>query len=226
LTLPFFLAAPAQADPITFIFGGRLSIVDPELRPKFSIGENFFGRFTYESSTPPTDRSNSENAFYLAAVTHFSVNFGVAGLEYEASLANGETGDIVVNNLINTDTFVVQAGMFSLVGDDSLSGPSVGGLPPVAAVVNIFSPLGVTSGFDSAIPLPTSLPPEIFSEEALYLYFGTQFQALVAGPIFTRSQIDPPPFVAPEPGSLTLLALGAGIVAAFRRCKRDKRFSC
>jgi hypothetical protein len=198
LALPFCLAGPAQAAPISYNFSGEWFAVDPLLSSQF--GQTFGGSFTYESSTPPI--GNAHLAFYNA-VTAFSLTTG----SYTATLSSPSgvplSIEISVSGL-DCQNF----NLLNLSAMNGLSGPPVDGFPLVGAELDLAD--CETSPLVSAIPLPTSIDFHGFSELRLHLGGGAlgRLTSLTLVPTI------------PEPTALALYVIGGGVFALFQRRKR------
>ena len=207
LAVPFCLASPARAAPISHTFSGYWDTVDPLLSPTFSVGHAFAGSFTYESSTPPIFH-NPSTAFYNG-ITAFSLTTG----SYTATLSSPSgvplSIEIFVGEL-DCQTF----DLHNLNAANGLSGPPVGGFPLVGAAIFLHD---CESPLDSAIPLPTVLDFRVGVGNTSALFFGFEGHSLIG----ELSTLEPAPTI-PEPTALALFAVGGGVFAWFRRRKHAR----
>ena len=237
LALPFWLAAPAQAFPVSFNFSGVLKFVDPQLGPPpggiFQNENPFSGNFAYESSTMGAPGIIPQFAKYNA-LTDFRVTIQVApsSLSNETitftttlSSPNGAVDSVEINNQKaqggSTDLFAVRASAAAGLGGSNSS--NLPGLPVAQAIVRLLDTSATVFGPDNAIlALPTNLNLSQFDGDgALFvLSFDTGPNARfaeVAGPLSTLEPV-------PEPGTLLLFGTtiaGLGLGARWRRRRQN-----
>lgn len=188
----------AQAAPVTYYFGGQLSWVHPDLSPTLSVGNEFNGTFTYESTTVDSSPADPNRGYYAPgpafAVTINALTFSIAG---------GGSGSVsVVNDLSGTDKFdAASAGSattgsindyipyaFFLLMDDYTGSAFISdALPAFEVDLALFD----VSGF------------ELFLENRGALDSG----ASIHGSLSYLSLTAPNATSIPEPGSLALLGL-------------------
>ena len=209
LAVPFWLAGPAQAAPISFSFSGSLDSVDPLLSSEFSVGQAFSGSFTYESSTAPTGDSDADVAFYHA-VTAFSVTTG----SYTATSSSPSGAAFSISIFAGFDC---QSLLVNVAQTDGLTGPPVAGFPLSGAGIELND--SCNAAFQPAIPLPTSLSLSALGEGGFAVFFLHFAGQDVGGPLSTLTPAPP----IPEPTALALFAIGGGVFAWFRRRKQVKQ---
>jgi len=217
LALPFWLAGPAQATPVQFLFSGTLNSVTPGL-PLFQVGNPFSGTFTYESSTTANPGSIPQQAFYNA-LTDFTVTIQIVPnaitFSTSKSAPSGAPNSVVIENHEagggGIDVFRVQA-------LPPFSGSNLPLFLVTSAVVALQdNSASVFGPDDTIVPLPTSLNLSQFSSELFGLNFansaGDQFQA--RGPLnnLVRTPV-------PEPTTLLLFGSTIAVLGLARWARR------
>lgn len=199
--LALLAAGMAQAAPVTYYFGGQLTYVDSLLSPTLSVGNDFNGTFTYESTTPDSSPADPNRGFYGPGPA-FAVT--VNGLPF--SIAGGGSGSVAVyNDVFGIDSFTVGS------GDTATTGSGINGYLPSAFFINmnttVTTPLALTS---DALP-SAELDLALFDFSNFEIYFENPRQLFqlvnIAGPLVYLSLTDPNANSIPEPGSLALLGL-------------------
>jgi hypothetical protein len=240
LALPFWVAGPAQAAPISFAFSGTLDSVDSQLNSVFVTGQTFSGNFTYESSAIVSSTQVQGTFFdkpfgsaFYDAVTALSATVQVAPSSLSQqqitfttifSSTGGAKNSVVVNHTpaggaLGSDFSSFGVQLFASAGFIGSKG-SVGGSPLESVIVFLANHnASVSDAFPP--PLPTSLNLSQFDSTGFRLVFtnlgdpDTFF--IASGPLST---------LAPIPEPTTLLLFGstiAGIGLARWRQRRRKQ---
>jgi hypothetical protein len=205
------LALPlaASAATITVTFSGTVSFVATELDAFFDEGDPVSGSFTIDTAIGDLLPGNPVVGLYPGAASNLAFDFG----GYVAS-ADGPAG---------TQVQVENDAMGGAPFDRFIASKTCNNTC-TAATLDIWSLVGMTflvSDSTAAVfsddSIPLSLDLADFNQRAASLEFvdpertsGPTVSALLTAVTYT----------VPEPGTLALLALGAGLLAALRRRRR------
>jgi hypothetical protein len=207
LALLFWLAGPAQAAPVSFIFSGALDNVDPTDQ-LFSKGDRFSGSFTYESLAQDQPGASREIAVY-DALTAFRVtiqaapNITVTTIFSSPPSAAGAVR--IENNNGGRDLFdlVLSNDCLTVTGSQSHNCLTGSEINITGVRVNLTDDSGsvFTAGTNPVVPLPTSFNLSQFSSSKFTLE-----GAGVSGPFET---LEPGQPAQPVPEPTTFLLFGA-----------------
>ncbi|MBM4411768.1 MAG: PEP-CTERM sorting domain-containing protein [Chloroflexi bacterium] len=207
-------AVPAAAAPITFVYSGTLTSVDPALASVLHVGDPFSGSYTFESTTPsdgfdPGTRENYLNAVtaHWGTVGSYSYTFNpLGGLAYYGFPLNQSRVE-VANNYFPDDSFGFVA---------TATGLAIG--PQQLRAVGVFG-YDASQSMLSGTALPLTPPGPLSSSFFLLKFFqdGDPFGVNALG-TFDTFEVPAEPSAVPEP--TTLLLVGSGLAAAARRRRR------
>lgn len=214
--LALLAAGMTQAAPVTYYFGGQLTYVDSLLSPTLSVGNDFNGTFTYESTTPDSSPADPNRGFYGPGPA-FAVT--VNGLPF--SIAGGGSGSVAVyNDVFGDDTFSVSS------GDSAATGSGINGYLPSVFVIHLNTTV-ITPSALSSDALPSSeLDLALFGFSSFQIFFQNQdslrIDVNIDGLLSYLSLTDPNAATSiPEPGTPALLCLAlAATLLVRRQCKR------
>ncbi|HSK08998.1 MAG TPA: PEP-CTERM sorting domain-containing protein [Vicinamibacterales bacterium] len=203
--------APAAAGPVTFQFVGHVESVKLPAAPfagLVAVGDPLTGFVTFDSAAIDTNWATGEGTYYFAEPSLFTARFGA----FEASSATSEVRDQpdarfridLFNDWQGVDTFQVTAE----------SAPAL-----LILELSAFA----DSGAITSDVLPLMAPDVRRFEHAVVIFVVKQDQA---GPMpAIGARIDSLTLAAdpiPEPATLTLLSIGAGLGVAARRIRSRK----
>lgn len=195
--------APAAADPVTFQFVGHVESVKLPAAPfagLVAVGDPLSGSVTFDSAAIDTNRAAGQGTYYFAEPSVFIARFG----GFEASSATSGFRIDLFNDL-GVDTFQITAESAATL---------------LILELSAFADSGAITS--DVLPL---VPPDVRRFEHAFVIFGVkQEQAgpfpVVGARIDSLTQAAAP---VPEPATLTLLSIGAGLSVAVRQIRSRKQ---
>jgi hypothetical protein len=158
--------AVARAEGIMFSFTGTVTAVHDStgvLQSHFGVGQLLGGTYSFESTTPDTDPSQS-TGFYAGALTSMDVAFGDVCAVH---LISASDSAIVVGD----DTGLTNAiDQYIAFGD--VTGTSVGGMSPARLGINLLAADPSTFSSDALPLVPPPLSAFVLAEDYSTLFFG------------------------------------------------------
>lgn len=140
---------------MTFAFSGFIEYQPRQPIPGLTVGDQFFGTYTFDPTTPRLPNPTGENTLDRAypAITSWSVTLPGSGVSF-----SGHSGDIAVGN----DTFYTLSDRYiATMYVDSANPPVVAGRPFYLFQIDLFdygAMLGADMLNDSSLP---STPPDL-----------------------------------------------------------------
>jgi hypothetical protein len=201
-----FGGTSAQAAAVTYSFAGVIDTSDTSLPSNFQQGQTFTGTFSVDPTVLPGTPNNGEQ-FVYEALTSFSVDFG----GYTATKTANPGEEVQVDLHGGPQSLTDRYGVIAR----GISGGDIGGftIDSIVSLVLFTSPgenvLPAFTAADSTPPLPTDLSGFNLTESGFF--FALRPTGIVpadgAGAIDVSGHLTQLTSV-PEPGSLTLVAIG------------------
>lgn len=192
--------APARAEFVTFQFEG---VITRSTSLLVSEGDRFSGTFTYDLGAIDEDPDNPTVGFYSFELPQARP----VGMSYTAGSFAHSTQLIVEMLILNDSLF----GDTLLFGSDTLTGP---GVNPPSGFITLEDPTG--TAFSSDRP-PATLDLTRFSSFRLFEGRDGSPQGFFEGEIQALTVVAQP---VPEPGTLTLMGVGAVLLLGGRCLRR------
>jgi hypothetical protein len=206
LLVALSLPGAASAATITVTFTGTVNFVAPQLSAFFTVGDPVSGSFQIDSDVPDLLPADPVVGLYPSAGSNFAFDFG----GYSASATGpGGTQVRVENNAMGGAPFD------RFVGSKTCNNDCTAATLDIWSLVNMtFLVSDSTAAVFSDDSIPTSFDLTDFNQRSASLEFIDPERT--AGPTVS-ALLTAVTYTVPEPGALALLALGMGIVVAFRR---------
>lgn len=213
---------PAQADPVSYAFTG---IFDVDANDVGLLDNKLFeGSFTYDPTIAPRNGAQAGAAQYDALI---AFDLRVLDLPSAFSLrvlmtAGAPTAEVGIDEATNG----APSDAFKIFASSQTRGviESPFSWDYFSVILQLERMLG--SVFDDALSLPATLDLDDFDRTHLRLLLASPFATnplIEDGRITSLRLIDTPPVGVPEPGTLELLTVAAGGLAAVMRRRQVAR---
>ena len=227
------IGSVAQAVPVTFLFEGTITEVNPNNTvpfngvnefPGVNPGDAFSGHYTFESEGDPELSGFGDTAtyFYTANSFEMRVEFGSFVLVTDPSLeiintsvpAGSHSAIVVSDNAITPfDAYRVRSTTTLPSGNNSGAfGPDLLPTSAISMDIDLFTTSNLAAV--TSLDLPTSPPDLSAFTQARFALLGGFPNVFVVGDITSMSLLDT--VQVPEPSTWLLLLLGLGLLAAAR----------
>lgn len=203
------MVTSAQAAPVTFSFSGTVIQINFSngTPTEFAIGDTFSGTYTFDSTTPDSNTSPNLGDYYTP-LTPLSATVG----SYSASANSGAI--LIRDNVPVEDYYFLQT--------NSLTGPTVLGLPVTFFGLELHDSTGTVYNNDSLLLLPPDL--QDYDSNALYFLFDDPGSGNSGTVHATLDSFVLGALLVPEPSCFAMFGIGAGVMALVvtRRQRRKK----
>ena len=207
-------SAPAPAEPVTYAFTGVFDVPNGSL--DIYTDTSFQGSFTYDPDIPPLPEAQAGAANYDALIAFDLEILDVPSPESFALRVGLAAGAPTAQIGIDEATNGAPSDAFKIIAATGPRGFIESPFPWNFFLLILTLERISGSVFDDALSLPPALALGDFDRTHVRLLLDSEFATdplVVDGRITSLELIDTPPIGVPEPGTLELLAIAAGVLS-------------